>query len=99
ATPVYYDVKLTYWNRNDAPATYRDAATNTDYSDNITLFPRSIEGNWQRYVKGHWTAQSPLTVSVDKPRGISGEEAELTTHSNLKRLPHPLSLQRHARQV
>jgi hypothetical protein len=86
ATPVYYDVQLTYWALGDAPTTYVDAASHTDYSANITLFPRSIEGNWQRYQNGHWVAQPRLTVNVDKPRGISGEDVELTTHANLKRL-------------
>ena len=87
-TPVYYDVKLRYWDIGDAPSTYVDAATNTNYSQNITLFPEEIEGNWQRFERGQWVAQKPLTVTVDKPRGISGEDVELTTHQNLKNLGH-----------
>jgi len=57
ATPVYYDVKLRYWDIGDAPSTYVDAMTHTDYSQNITLFPAEIEGNWQRFEKGRWVAQ------------------------------------------
>jgi len=111
ATPVYYDVQLTYWDQGDAPATYQDAATNTNYSPNITLFPRSIEGSWQQYVKGQgrWAAPRSLTVTVDKPRGISGGQVELTQQSpnSLKQLAslHYIDqkileeLQRRARKV
>jgi Domain of unknown function (DUF4157) len=87
-TPVYYDVQLRYWGVGDAPSTYLDAATGMDYSQNIMLFPEEIEGNWQRFVQGRWVAQKPLTVAVDKPRGISGEDVELATHQNLKNLGH-----------
>jgi hypothetical protein len=84
AVPVYYDVKLTYWTRNDAPMSYVDQVTNTDYRDNITLFPRSIEGNWQRFEQNQWVPQQRLTVTVDQPRGISGDEVDLATQHNLK---------------
>jgi hypothetical protein len=87
-TPVYYDVKLRYWGIGDAPSTYVDAVSHIDYSRNITLFPKEIEGNWQRFEQNQWVAQKPLTVTVDKPRGISGEDVELTTHQNLKNLGH-----------
>jgi hypothetical protein len=86
ATPVYYDVQLTYWNLADAPASYVDATTHTDYSANITLFPSRIVGNWQRFQHGQWDPPATLTVNVDKPRGISGEDVELTTHTNLRHL-------------
>jgi hypothetical protein len=85
-TPVYYDVQLTYWGLGDAPASYVDATTGTDYRPNITLFPRSIQGNWQQFDRGRWLPQPSLTVPVDKPRGITGEDVDLATHQQLNRL-------------
>ncbi len=85
-TPVYYDVQLTYWGVGEAPATYVDAATGTDYGPNITLFPQSIQGNWQQFDKGRWLPQPSFRVPVDMPRGITGEDVELTTHHQLNRL-------------
>lgn len=86
ATPVYYDVTVTYWTAGDAPESYVDATSGTNYKPNITLFPRTIAGRWQRYQKGKWVPQTPVTVNVDQPRGISGEDVELSTHKKLDRL-------------
>jgi hypothetical protein len=83
-SPVYYDVTLTYWPRGQAPESYVDQATHTDYKDNITLFPKSITGNWQRFERNRWVPQQGLTVTVDQPRGIGGDEVDLSTHLNLK---------------
>ena len=83
--PVYYDVQLTYWNHGDAPATYQDTNAGRDYRPNIELFPRSIEGNWQHFQKT-WLPHAPVIVAVDKPRGIQGEDADVTTYLKLDKL-------------
>lgn len=79
--PLYYDARVTYWGRGDAPSTYDlSGSGGADYKDNITLFPKQIDAKWSAYEGIKWVAQPSATTGlISKPAGVGGSEVDLTS--------------------
>lgn len=79
--PLYYDARVTYWGRGDAPSTYDlSGSGGVDYKDNITLFPKQIDAKWSAHEGSKWVAQPSATTGlISKPAGVGGSEVDLTS--------------------